>query len=250
MLELNDQTIIISGASSGIGRSCAIRCSEQGAKVALLGRDETRLKESLSKLSGEGHKIYCQDLTEYDRLKDLVSRVVEDLGVISGFIHSAGIEIVLPLKLSEPHHFERAFAVNVISGFELTKHMIKKKNIDPDGASIIYVSSVMGITGQPTKTVYSATKGALISGARSLAVELARYKIRVNCVSPAVVKTGMSQAMMDKATSEAVEEIMKSHPLGIGQPIDVADTCVFLLSESAKWITGSNIVVDGGYCAK
>jgi NAD(P)-dependent dehydrogenase (short-subunit alcohol dehydrogenase family) len=247
MSNLNNKVIVISGSSSGIGRSCAIRCSEQGAKVALLGRDETRLKETLSKLSGEGHKFYCQDLVEYDKLKDLVSRIAEDIGVISGFIHSAGIEIVLPLKLTEPHHFERAFAVNVISGFELTKHIVKKKNVDPDGASIIYISSVMGVTGQPTKTVYSATKGALISGTRSLAVELARYSIRVNCVSPAVVKTGMSQAMMDKTTSDAVEEIIKAHPLGIGQPKDVADTCVFLLSDSAKWITGTNIVVDGGY---
>jgi NAD(P)-dependent dehydrogenase (short-subunit alcohol dehydrogenase family) len=112
---------------------------------------------------------------------------------------------------------------------------------------VLYIASVMGITDQPAKTVYSATKGALISGTRSLAVELARNNIRVNCVSPAVVETGMSEAMMSKTTDEAVEDIRKAHPLGIGQSIDVADTCVFLLSDSAKWITGTNLVVDGGY---
>jgi len=132
----------------------------------------------------------------------------------------------------------------------LTKHIIKKKHINPDGASIIFIASVMGVVGQPTKTVYSSTKGALIAGARSLALELARNKIRVNCVSPAMVKTEMSDSLLSKVTPEAYNEIMKAHPLGIGEPLDVAELCAFLLSDSARWITGTNVLVDGGYTAQ
>ena len=250
MFELTDKVIIITGASSGIGRSCAIGCSKQGAKIALIGRDERKLKETLSLLSGKGHHIYIQDITQYNELAELVSNIREDMGVLSGFIHSAGIEIVLPLKLTEPKHFNEAFAVNVISAFEFVKQIIKKKNINPEGASIIFIASIMGVVGQPTKTVYSATKGALIAGSKSLALELARNKIRVNCISPGMVKTGMSQALLDKVTPEALLEIQKVHPLGIGEPEDIAATCVFLLSDSAKWITGTNVIVDGGYTAQ
>ena len=250
MFELTDKVIIITGASSGIGKSCAIRCSMQGAKIALIGRDERKLKETLLLLPGKGHHIYVQDIILYDELAELVSNIREDMGVISGFIHSAGIETVLPIKLTESKHFNEAFAVNVISAFELAKQIIKKKNINPEGASILFIASVMGVVGQPTKTVYSATKGALIAGSKSLALELARNKIRVNCISPGMVKTGMSQALLDKVTPEALLEIQKAHPLGLGEPEDIANTCVFLLSDSAKWITGTNVIVDGGYTAQ
>ena len=154
------------------------------------------------------------------------------------------------MKLTEPAHFENAFAVNVISAFEITKHIIKKKHINPNGASVIFISSVMGVVGQPAKTVYSATKGALIAGARSLALELARNNIRVNCVSPAMVRTGMSKSLLDKVTPEALVEIQKAHPLGIGEADDVADACVFFLSDKSRWITGTNLIVDGGYSAQ
>lgn len=250
MFELTDKVIIITGASSGIGRACAIRCSQQGAKLAILGRDEERLLETISLLNGDHHKSYSIDLRDYSAYYNLVETIVNDLGVISGFIHSAGIETVLPMKLTEPAHFENAFSVNVISAFEMTKHIIKKKHINPNGASIVYIASIMGVVGQPAKTVYSATKGALIAGSRSLSLELARNKIRVNCVSPAMVDTGMSRALLDKVTPEATVEIQKAHPLGIGKADDVADTCVFLLSDSASWITGINLLIDGGYTAQ
>jgi NAD(P)-dependent dehydrogenase (short-subunit alcohol dehydrogenase family) len=250
MFELTDKVIVITGASSGIGRACAVSCSQQGAKIAVLGRNEGRLQETISLLAGKQHKSYSIDLKNYSAYQSLVETIVNDLGIISGFIHSAGIETVLPLKLTEPTHFENAFAVNVISAFEMTKHIIKKKHINQSGASMIYISSVMGVVGQPAKAVYSATKGALIAGTRSLALELARNKIRVNCVSPAMVRTGMSRALLDKVTPEALVEIQKAHPLGIGEADDIANACVFLLSDSSRWITGTNLLVDGGYTAQ
>lgn len=250
MFNLKDKTIVVTGASSGIGRACAILCAKSGAKVALVGRDENRLRQTAESISNKEVRIYKQELTEYGEIPEMVESIVKDLGLISGFVHAAGIETVLPLKLTTPSHFEKAFAVNVIAAFELIKAIIKKKNVNPDGASMVLISSVMGVVGQPTKTVYSATKGALIAGTRSLALELARSRIRVNCVSPGMVKTGMSEALLEKVTPEAMDSILKAHPLGIGTADDVANACLFLLSDQARWITGTNLIVDGGYTAQ
>lgn len=250
MFELDNKTIVITGTSSGIGRACAVHCAKAGAKVALIGRDEIRLNQTADSISNANFRIYRQELTDYEGLPGLVEKIVDDLGMISGFIHAAGIETVLPLKLTTSSHFEKAFAVNVIAAFELIKAIVKKKHVNPEGASMILISSVMGVVGQPTKTVYSASKGALIAGTRSLALELARARIRVNCVSPGMVKTGMSESLLEKVTPEALDAILKAHPLGIGTADDVANACLFLLSDSARWITGTNLLVDGGYTAQ
>lgn len=250
MFDVNDKTIIVTGASSGIGRACAILLANNGANVALIGRDEARLQVTADSIPNKKHRIYKQELTDYEQIPKMVESIVRDLGAISGFVHAAGIETVLPLKLTTPSHFEKAFAVNVIAAFELIKAIVRKKNVNPEGASIVLVSSVMGVVGQPTKTVYSASKGALIAGTRSLALELARAKIRINCVSPGMVKTGMSEALLEKVTPEAMESILKAHPLGIGTAADVANACLFLLSDSARWLTGTNLMVDGGYTAQ
>jgi NAD(P)-dependent dehydrogenase (short-subunit alcohol dehydrogenase family) len=250
MKDLKDKVIIITGASAGIGKQCAINCSRLGAKLALIGRNDERLAGTAMMLAGEGHLTFAQDITEYDILPDMIFGIVQKMGVISGFIHSAGIETVLPIRMVDHTHWEKAFATNVFAAFELTKQIIRKKNINPAGASIIYIASVMGVTGQPIKTVYGATKGALIAGTKSLALELARNKVRVNCVSPGMVRTEMSEMLLAKVTPEAYQDIIKAHPLGIGETEDVAEICSFLLSDSAKWITGTNILVDGGYTAQ
>lgn len=250
MYSMKDKVIVITGASSGIGRACAVVCSKAGAKIALIGRNEANLVATQEMLEGDGHKIVLQELTDYEAIPSRVEQIVSEMGMIHGMVHSAGIETVLPLKLTQHHHFENAFAVNVIAAFELIKAIVKKKHINPDGASMVLISSVMGVVGQPVKTVYSATKGALIAGAKSLALELARSRIRVNCVSPGMVKTGMSESLLSKVTPEALDLILKAHPLGIGEADDVAHLCAFLLSDQSKWITGTNILVDGGYTAQ
>jgi NAD(P)-dependent dehydrogenase (short-subunit alcohol dehydrogenase family) len=124
------------------------------------------------------------------------------------------------------------------------------KYLDENGASFVFISSVMGILGQSGKVAYSSSKGALISGAKAMALELAKKKIRVNCILPGVVETEMSNEMFQKLSEESKKSILEMHPLGLGKPEDIANACAFLLSDASGWITGTNLLVDGGYSAK
>jgi len=190
-----------------------------------------------------------QELTEYEKLEELVSNAAGDIGKFHGLIHAAGIEIVIPLRLLENKHYEKAFAVNVISGYELTKALVKKKNFSEKGGSLVFIASVAGTGGQAGKLAYSSSKAALINGVKTLALELAPKNIRVNSISPGICKTEMSSVFLKKIPEENRLELVKKHPLGIGEPIDIANASIFLLSEASRWITGINLVVDGGFTA-
>ncbi len=250
MFGLKNKTILITGASSGIGRQCAVSCSNMGAKVILFGRNKERLKETQQLLpSPEASDYYSINLTEYENVEKIINTVVQEHGQFDGLINAAGISTTLPLKLIKPEHLSEFYSVNVVSSINLTKLVTKKKNFKEKG-SIIFITSIMGIVGEKGKTTYSLTKGALISGARSLAVELASRNIRINTISPGVVETPMSKNAVYSKDEESLNRIKSLHPLGLGQPEDVASACVFLLSDEAKWITGTNLIVDGGYTAK
>ena len=149
-----------------------------------------------------------------------------------------------------PDIFSDIFNVNVIAGFEFAKHLSNKKYMDSQGASFIFISSVMGFLGESGRIGYSSSKAAIIGGVKSMALELARKKIRVNSVSPAMVKTKMLEEMFDTLLNDTVEKIITKHPLGIGNIEDVSNACAFLLSDLSKWITGTNLIVDGGYSAQ
>ncbi|MDR2205156.1 MAG: SDR family oxidoreductase [Flavobacteriaceae bacterium] len=243
---LKNKTVLITGASSGIGKSCAVECGKHGANLILLGRNKERLEETQSQISKEVKTgIIVADITQ-ENLENSIAEKVESVGKISGFIHCAGIEKTLPFKKHSAEIFQEIFDINVISGFEIAKIISQKKYRD-DVASFVFIASVAGIVGEIGKTAYSASKGAVISGVRSLAPELARNNIRVNSISPAMINTPILEKMFENIGEEAASEIIKKHPLGIGTAEDVANACVFLLSDAAKWITGSNLVVDGGY---
>lgn len=247
---LNNKNIIVTGASSGIGRQCAINFSQIGANVILVARNEERIKKTFKELRKGNHIFIVQDITQYDKLEEIVSNTVEKIGKISGFVHSAGIEMILPLKGMQPSYYEKMFAINVIAGFELAKIISKKRYLSEKGASFVFVSSIMGILGQPGRVGYCSSKGALISGIKAMALELAKKNIRVNCVLPGVVKTEMSNEMFKRLSEESKKEIIDMHPLGLGIPEDIANTSAFLLSDASRWVTGSNLIVDGGYSAK
>jgi len=247
---LKNKNILITGASSGIGRQCAITFSQLGANVILIARNKERLKDTFNKLEKGNHLIISQDITEYDKLEEVVNIAVDKIGRISGFVHSAGIEMTLPLRNMQPSYYEKMFSVNVISGFELAKIISKKKYIDKNGASFIFISSIMGIVGNPALIGYSASKGALISAIRSMALEFISKNIRVNCISPGHVETEMANKLFKKISEESKKLIIDMHPLGLGKPEDIANTCAFLLSDASRWITGTNLIVDGGYSAK
>ncbi|HVD98339.1 MAG TPA: SDR family oxidoreductase [Cytophagaceae bacterium] len=247
---LKGKNILITGASSGIGRQCAITCSEMGANVILIARDVQRLNETMARLSTGNHSIYNLDITEYGKIEPLIVSIANSYEKIDGFIHSAGIELTLPLRNNKEEIYQKVFSVNVLSGFEFAKVLSHKKYLPEQGASFVFLSSIMGLLGEAGKVAYCSSKGAVIAGVRALAIELASKKIRVNSISPAMVETEMATELFSKISEESKNEILKLHPLGIGKPEDVSWACIYLLSEASRWVTGTNLIIDGGYSAK
>lgn len=247
---LGDRNILVTGASSGLGREIAIVCSEAGANVALVGRNTEALKETLSQMSDGNHHCYSCDVTDGSAYTDLFNSIKNEMGLLSGFVHSAGIEITLPIKASSANKYREIIEINTIAAFELSRFLAKKKYNTGD-LSIVFLSSIMGNVGAPALTAYAASKGALIAGARSAALEYAGKGVRFNCVSPGHVEgTAMADSLFNKLSDSAKENLISKHPLGLGRPRDVGNACAFLLSDASRWITGTNIVVDGGYTAQ
>lgn len=250
LLALKDKTIVVTGASSGIGRQCAIAAGRLGARLVLFGRDEGRLREVHARLGGEDHLWFSQDLTRFDAIEDLVIRAVAEAGKVSGFVHSAGVEKTLPLRNMRPKDYEEMFAINVTAGFEFARVLSKRKHLAESGGSFVFLSSTMGNVGQSGLVGYCASKGALLSGCKAMALELQSRSVRVNCIVAGHVEgTQMAEALFQNLPEPSRQAIVNAHPLGLGRPEDVANGVVFLLSDAARWITGTSLVVDGGYTA-
>ena len=244
---LKNKTILITGASSGIGEACAIECDKHGASLLLLGRDEKRLNNTLRKLSNQGHRILSVDLINFENLANDLNMFLDGINEIDGLINSAGITSTLPFKIFKPNQLENILNINVTASFFLTKLLLPK--LSKKGASIVFLSSVMANVGEKAKTMYSISKGAVSAGSRSLALEYSSKKIRVNTVAPGIVNTPMTKNSTYKQNKELYAKTLEKYPLGFGEPSDVANVCVFLVSNASKWITGSEIVIDGGYSA-
>ena len=249
---LENKVIIVTGASSGIGAQCAIDCSKMGARVVLVARNEERLKQTLEQCEGPSrHMILPLDLSSSDGLKDGIKDVVAKVGKINGVVNCAGMSSVTPLKLVTDELLDQFFRTNVYSAINLSKEVTRIGNYDKEhGCSIIFFASIMGLCGEKCKTMYSATKGALIAAARSMACELAKNKVRVNVVSPGAIQTPINAKLPHMADPELRKELEDKHLLGLGECSDISNACIYLLSDAAKWVTGQNIVVDGGYTCK
>lgn len=248
-LEMIGRRILVTGASSGIGRETAVLLSQLGANLLLVGRDLARLEETRTLLVGEGHRIESFDLGRVDDIPDWLKRIASEFGTLSGVVHCAGVQSALPIRAVSASQVARMTEINVTAAFMLAKGLRQKPVLNPP-ASLVFVSSVMGLVGTPGRSVYSATKGALISMTRSLAIELAREGLRVNCVAPAFIETPMFDEIKNMVGSDGLIAIQQAHPLGIGKPRDVANAIAFLLAQTGRWITGSTLVVDGGYTAQ
>lgn len=247
---LRNKNIVITGASSGIGRACALLCSQAGATVLLVGRNTERLAETRSQMDRpEQHSTFIFDLSATD-MKDAEAAVksfVAQTGKIDGIINAAGIPSTIPFRSVGSKHLEDAFRVNVFGTMLFTKTLLRAGIFCPEGGSVVFIASVMGMVGENAKSVYGMTKGALIAGSKTMALEYAQRKIRVNCISPSVVITPMSMQSEYSKNEEAFNIVREKHPLGYGDPLDIANASVYLLSEASRWITGTNLVVDGGY---
>lgn len=249
VFSLNNKIILITGASSGIGRQCAISCSKAGATIILVGRNETRLEETRKMLNGEGHESIVMDITQFDDIEQRIKEPILKLGGINGFIHSAGIEMTVPLKILNHKKLYDIFSINTIAAIELSKILSKKKYV-AEKASFVFISSIMAILGQKGKIAYCSSKGALTAASRAMALELVGKNIRVNTVLPGMVMTDMSRKLLDSLPEEARKSIEDMHPMGIGDVEDIANACIYLISDASKWVTGSSMIVDGGYSSK
>lgn len=249
VFSLHERNIIITGATSGIGKACAIRCSELGAHVVVIGRDDKRLDETYDLLYGEGHLRISADVSDTESIKDIVSKSQSTLGNIDGFIHSAGVSYHKPLHLMNRFDYESMYAVNVLAAFEFCKQ-ISRKGVFREGASFVLIGSVMASVGATLKVGYCSSKGALVSGMKAMALELANKKIRVNTISPGVIETEMVKRNYAKADDKALANVLNKQVLGLGQPDDVANASIYLLSDASRFITGTDLLVDGGYTAQ
>ena len=237
---LKNKTILVTGASSGIGQSVAVECSKMGACLAITGRNSERLSKTFSMLEGSGHQQISADLTQESELEQLV----EQLPVLQGFVYSAGINKRLPVKFINKGDFDEVMQTNFYASSFLTRLLLKKKKIDKR-ASLVFISSIAAFSADMGNAMYSASKGALNSFARVMALELAPQQIRVNCIQPGVVDTNI--LLSGDITREQFVEEEKRYPLGrFGQPEDIAYATIYLLSDAASWTTGSALTIDGG----
>jgi len=251
MNRLQNKNILITGASSGIGKECAFRCYKEGAKVHLLGRNERSLKEIYAQLNDNNNSISVLDLQDFERYQNIIESIVTKHGKIDGFIHSAGYQITLPISAMNYQMYLDIFSVNTISAFEFIRLLSKRNYGNLSGMSIVLIASIMSIIANPALTAYCATKAALVGGAKALALELANKGMRINCISPGTLgDTAMTENLKKQISEEEFHKIEQEYPMGLGSIKDISSLCLFLLSDESKWITGQNIIIDGGYSIK
>ncbi len=238
---LAGKTILVTGASSGIGRAVAIECSKTGAVVFLTARNEARLRETLNALEGDGHQYILADLTNEEAIKALV----EQLPQLDGVVCAAGISMLKPIQVLSEKDIQVVFATNYSAPVLLTKTLVKKRKLNNE-ASLVYISSVSGNGNTATAlSIYGSSKSALNSFAKYAALELSGKKIRCNTICPGRIETSLLQNQTMSA--EDLEKDIAKYPLHrYGKPEEVAQTAVYLLSNATKWITGTSITIDGG----
>ena len=236
---LQGKTILVTGASSGIGRAIAVACAEHGAKVVLNGRNQERLQATLDALAGEGHQVIAADLT----IAEQRSALAEQVPVLDGVVHCAGIGSRVLCKMLEEQDVSRVMQANFEAPALLQAELLREKKIAKE-ASIVFIASAAATMPSVGNAIYSASKAATIAYAKCLAQELANRKIRVNCISPAMVWTDLA---LVGATEEQLREAEQNYPLKrYAQPEDIAPMAVYLLSNAASWVTGSNMELTGG----
>ncbi|WP_161460755.1 SDR family NAD(P)-dependent oxidoreductase [Pseudomonas syringae] len=245
---LSGKLIMVTGASSGIGRQVAIWLSGQGARVLLVSRNIAQLEETKIHLFGDCHSVEPFDFLDGQDVSSWMKNLSRTYGPFYGLVHAAGIQTPLPIRALGVESWENVFTINVTSGFSLIK-AFRQKGVFVKGSSIVLISSVMAQAAQPSLMAYCASKGAVESMVRAAALELARDGIRVNAVAPGVVRTEMTQRLEDLIGTDSMSVVEDRHPLGFGEPLDIAYAVNYLLSPAARWVTGTSLVVDGGYLA-
>lgn len=238
---LEGKNILVTGASSGIGRGICIDTSKMGATVHLVARNEQRLNETLQQMEGAGHQVHQVDICD----KEGVVELIDTLSPLDGVVLCAGIIKTMPVKNISEDALEEIFNTNIMADIRMVSRMLKKKKLKK-GASVVFISSVSTFNVKVGNSLYSATKGAVNSFAKAMALEVSKQSMRVNCIQPGFVPSSI-------LSSGAIEEdaflkfYAERHPLGFGTPSDIANGCIYLLSDASRWVTGSIFTLDGGY---
>lgn len=242
---LEGKTILVTGSSSGIGRGIAIECSKMGAKVILNGRNVDRLKETLEMMEGEGHQVMAADISNQVEIDQLVA----DVPTLDGCVLCAGIPQVCPVKHFKRNDIEDILNVNTVAPIMITSGLLKKKKIRK-GSSVVLIESISGVfVGTKGDVSYNASKAALNGFLKGSALELAAQGIRINAINPGLVPTNILNLTNEMfAESHHTDIMVDSYPMKrYGTPEDIAYGAIYLLSNASSWVTGTNLVIDGGY---
>ena len=242
---LEGKAVLVTGASSGLGQGIAIQCSKMGARVIISGRNDERLMETFSLLTGDNHQIIIADIATQEGIEKVVNEVPE----LDGFVNSAGIPSLIPLKNITRDYMENILSINTIAPITLTALLVKKKKLK-NKSSVVIIGSINGCCiGNAGSSPYSSSKGAISGFIKAAALELASRGTRINTISPGLVPTSMLGMTEEMYTKEQLEEQMiPYYPMKrLGVVDDIANGVVYLLSDAASWVTGQNLVIDGGY---
>lgn len=248
LVDLADKRILVIGASSGIGKHTAIMLSCLGAKLSIVARNQGRLQETLNSLEGNGHDLFVVDISDLKSIEALIKGVVGKNGPLDGMVYTAGITGSMPLNMLSPEKLNSVMTTNFYGFVECVRQFSRKGRYN-NNARIVAISSVAARCGDKTHIAYSASKAALDGAIRCMAMELAEKKIAVNSVAPGMIKTEMFNSFVERTgeDSNSIKKIKDRQYLGYGEPNDIANVIAFLLSPSARFITGISLPVDGGY---
>ncbi|HEY6773800.1 MAG TPA: SDR family oxidoreductase [Oxalicibacterium sp.] len=239
---LNGKRILVTGASSGIGRQIAISCAQAGAELVISGRNSERLEATFAALEGDGHKLVLADL---DKQED-IDRLVAEAGILNGLAHAAGMSKLVPLRLINRAHLDETFSANTFAPMLLTRGLLAKKRLAA-GGSIVFIASIASHIGPMASSAYAASKSALLGMVRSLGTEVAKQGIRANCIAPGYVRTPLLDGLQGSGGN--MDSLFELTPLGMGEPEDVAYAAVFYLSDASRWNTRNYFILDGGFSA-
>lgn len=248
-MDLSGKNILVTGASSGIGKSIAIFLSKLGANITMIARNEEKLKDVYSNLEPGNHSWHVLDLNKPEGVEPMLANICKNGLKLNGLVHSAGISMTVPVQFLKSDDLKNIMTVNFFSFIELVKHFSKRKYND-NGGSIVAISSISSMVGARGLSAYCASKGALDSSIRALALDLASKNIRINSIDPGMIKTQIYEDLNKLINNSDFEaDLKKRQFLGVGEPEDVACAAAFLLSDASKFITGTSMIVDGGYTA-
>ena len=239
---LSGKTILVTGASSGIGKAVAQECAAAGATCLITARNEQRLLQTLEGLQGDGHQMFIADLADTTAIETMI----ESLPKLDGVVSCAGVVETKMLKFTEEEDLQNLFETNAFSAIRLVRALVQNKKLKKE-SSVVFISSISGVKcGYIGGSLYGATKGAIEGFAKATALELAPQKIRVNTITPGMVETSLLKDV--EVDQDQIEADKQKYPMKrYGKPEEIGYSAVFLLSDATKWVTGTSLLIDGGY---